>query len=143
MCTSVPSMAGAGCTLVQQRRRCKSGQQTEALGSEFNLREEVWGGPDGSAVVGPTASERRLVHMSNPWAPTLELKVQNRGLAVPPGVHLNCYGRFMAPEGAKSLRTFLPQVDMSIVHHMIMFGGKGEGVSTQPKARQLASLLSR
>ena len=67
--------------------------------------------------------------MSNPWAPTLELKVQNPGLAVPPGVHLNCYGPFMAPEGAKSLRTFLPQVDMSIVHHMIMFGGKGEGVS--------------
>ena len=54
------------------------------------------------------------------WEPSLSLKVQNPGLAVPPGIHLNCYGPYLAPVGAKSLRTFMPQVDMSIVHHMIM-----------------------
>ena len=59
------------------------------------------------------------------WSPTLSLKVQNPGLAVPPGIHLNCYGPFFMPEGARALRTFLPDVDMSIVYHMIMFGGSG------------------
>jgi hypothetical protein len=70
------------------------------------------------------------------WEPTLSLQVQNPGLPVPPGVHLNCYGPFLAPAGAKSLRTFVPQVDMSIVHHMIMFGGRGAGVSQHTKPGQ-------
>jgi hypothetical protein len=58
---------------------------------------------------------------------SLNLKVKNPDLDVPNGIQLTCYGPFAVPSGARSLRTFMPQVDMSIVHHMIMFGGSGGG----------------
>jgi hypothetical protein len=47
------------------------------------------------------------------------------GATYSPGVHLDCYGPFFPPDGARSLKSFLPEVNMSIVHHMIMFGGSG------------------
>eukprot|EP00966_Prymnesium_polylepis_P276522 6388724-Prymnesium_polylepis.1 len=51
------------------------------------------------------------------------LTVQNPGTPVSPGVQLICYGPYPVPGDAKSLHQMLPVVDMSIVHHMIMFGG--------------------
>ena len=60
-----------------------------------------------------------------PVATPLSLKVVNPGMRVPPGIQLPCYGPYYMPAGAKSLRKFMPQVNMDIVHHMIMFGGKG------------------
>ena len=76
------------------------------------------------------------------WDPTLSLKVHNPGLAVSPGIHLTCYGPFTPPEGARTLRTLLPQVDMSIVHHMIMFGGKGSQRGQQPGNSHLCYQVS-
>ncbi len=46
-------------------------------------------------------------------------------VTLPPGIHLPCYGPFRPPAGARSLEGFLPVVNMSIVHHMILFGGAG------------------
>jgi len=62
-------------------------------------------------------------------ANNLTLFVANPGTSVSPGIHLPCFGPFVAPVGARALRTFLPRVDMGIVHHMIMFGGRGAGVA--------------
>ena len=77
-----------------------------------------------------------------PWDPTLSLKVNNPGLAVSPGIHLTCYGPFIPPDGAQTLRTLLPQVDMKIVHHMIMFGGKGSQQGHQPGNSHLCYQVS-
>lgn len=67
------------------------------------------------------------------WEPTLWLRAQNPGLSVSPGVHLKCYGPFFPPPGAQTLRTFMPQVDIGIVHHMIMFAGRNAVISRTSK----------
>lgn len=64
----------------------------------------------------------------------MSLFVAAPDVTLAPGVHLNCYGPYHIPTGARSLTRFLPEVNMSIVHHMIMFGGTGTGWSS-PKAR--------
>ena len=56
----------------------------------------------------------------------LSLFVANPNYSIPPGIQLPCYGPFIPPAGARSLRHLLPRVNMGIVHHMIMFGGKGQ-----------------
>jgi hypothetical protein len=45
------------------------------------------------------------------------------GFDVPPGVTYKCFGPWPLPPGPGSLQRFQPDVDMSIVHHMILFGG--------------------
>ena len=77
-----------------------------------------------------------------PWDPTLSLKIHNPGLAVSPGIHLTCYGPFTPPDEARTLRTMLPQVDMSIVHHLIVFGGKGDQRGQQPGNSHLCYQVS-
>ena len=47
-----------------------------------------------------------------------------------PGVHLECHGPFKVPDGAGALVRLLPEVDMSVVHHLIMYGRPG--TPTQP-----------
>ena len=56
---------------------------------------------------------------------SMELKVAAVGDAIPSGVHLTCFGPYVPPSGARSLRRLQPEVNMEIVHHMIMFAGKG------------------
>ena len=69
-----------------------------------------------------------------PFAPAnLTLFPSNPGIAIPNGIHLPCYGPYMAPLNARSLRKLLPKVNMNIVHHMIMFGGRGGGVAPGAK----------
>uniref|UniRef100_A0A7S2IJC8 Copper type II ascorbate-dependent monooxygenase C-terminal domain-containing protein n=1 Tax=Haptolina brevifila TaxID=156173 RepID=A0A7S2IJC8_9EUKA len=41
-----------------------------------------------------------------------------------PGIQLVCFGPYFPPAGAQALRKMQPEVNMSIVHHMIMFGGR-------------------
>ena len=64
----------------------------------------------------PTASP------SAPAPPSL--LVANIGEAISPGVSLTCYGPYHIPTGAKSIRSLMPEVNLEIVHHMIMFGGR-------------------
>ena len=61
-----------------------------------------------------------------PAAPTdpMSLKVAATGGAIAPGVQLICFGPYYTPDGARSLVKFQPEVNMDIVHHMIMFGGR-------------------
>lgn len=54
----------------------------------------------------------------------LSLGVTNPRTQVTPGVRLLCYGPYYPPHAARSLHKFLPEVNMSIVHHMILFGGR-------------------
>lgn len=70
--------------------------------------------------------------MPSAWSPTLSLVVKNPNLVVAPGVQLQCYGPYTPPSAAKTLRTFMPEVDMDIVHHMIMFGGRGSQAGVRP-----------
>ena len=58
-------------------------------------------------------------------AADLSLDVVNPGLSISPGIHLPCYGPYVPPRGALALRKLMPKVNMEIVHHMIMFGGRG------------------
>ena len=43
--------------------------------------------------------------------------------SVPPGVTYKCFGAWKLPVDAGTLYRFQPEVDMSIVHHMILYGG--------------------
>lgn len=65
-----------------------------------------------------------LSFLMSSYKPTLSMKVASLGAPIPPGIQLLCYGPYHPPEGARSLRTMMPEVNMSIVHHMIMFGGR-------------------
>ena len=73
----------------------------------------------------------------------LSLRVINPGLTVPPGVQLPCYGPYYMPVGARSLRKFQPKVNMEIVHHMIMFGGRGQGRGNTPGNTHLCYQVAR
>ena len=56
----------------------------------------------------------------------LSLLVANPGISISPGIHLPCYGPFEPPvSSAGTLHKLLPNVNMEIVHHMILFGGRG------------------
>ena len=67
----------------------------------------------------------------------LSLVVANPGKVISPGVHLPCYGPFIPPPGALSLNKMLPKVNMDIVHHMIMFGGRGRQAQVKPSDTHL------
>ena len=43
--------------------------------------------------------------------------------SVPPGVTYECFGPWALPLETGSLHGFQPEVDLSIVHHMILYGG--------------------
>ena len=51
------------------------------------------------------------------------LKIGNTGRAIQNGVVYQCFGPFPLP-AARKLYRFLPEVDMGILHHMIMYGGR-------------------
>lgn len=68
-----------------------------------------------------------MFSMLKDFAGPLSQKVHAPGVTLPPGIHLPCYGPFKPPAGARALTSFLPEVNMSVVHHMILFGGSGPG----------------
>ena len=70
--------------------------------------------------------------LSKHAAAELTLKVANPGIAIANGVSMPCYGPYLPPSGARSLRKFMPQVNMAIVHHMILFGGRGAQGGSPP-----------
>ena len=56
----------------------------------------------------------------------ITMLVGARDRTLSPGVRLECHGPFEVPGNARSLVRLLPEVDMSIVHHVILFGGPGK-----------------
>jgi len=52
----------------------------------------------------------------------ITMLVGARDRTLPPGVRLECHGPFAVPSSARALVRLLPEVDMSIVHHVIMYG---------------------
>jgi hypothetical protein len=56
----------------------------------------------------------------------ITMLVGARERTLPPGVRLECHGPFPVPAGARALVRLLPEVDMSIVHHVIMYGSAAE-----------------
>ena len=63
----------------------------------------------------------------------MNLTVLNPGSLVSPGVHLLCYGPYAAPRDARALVRFQPDVNMALVHHLLMFASPG--APTSPRAR--------
>ena len=56
----------------------------------------------------------------------ISMLVGARERTLPPGVRLECHGPFAVPAGARALVRLLPEVDLSIVHHVIMYGNAAE-----------------
>ena len=56
---------------------------------------------------------------------SLELLLAPPAAPIVKGVQLQCFGAVPVPRGARSLYKFLPEVDMGIVHHMIMYAVSG------------------
>lgn len=61
----------------------------------------------------------------------MNLTVLNPGSLVSPGVHLLCYGPYAAPRDARALVRFQPDVNMALVHHLIMFASPGAPTSSR------------
>ena len=76
----------------------------------------------GRALVEDAASSSHHAHGQHHSS----LFIGNPGTSVPNGVRLQCFGPLAVPKGARALVKLQPEVNMKIVHHMIMFGGSGE-----------------
>ena len=74
-------------------------------------------------------------HMSCPWGSVPSAAEAHRGeeqhhsllaaaphFSIPPGVTYKCFGPWKLPIAHGKLRKFQPEVDMSVVHHMILYG---------------------
>ena len=71
----------------------------------------------------------------------LTLRVAATGGPIEPGIQLLCFGPYLPPSGARSLRHLLPEVNMDIVHHMIMFGGRGSVRSGSSQACNSGAIM--
>ena len=134
----------AHCNKQREQRRAAQEQKALSLPKKRSSRSSVHGSAGRSRA---TAIARGRCHRARPLAALPHHKIHNMpfapanltlfpsnpGIAIPNGIHLPCYGPYMAPLNARSLRKLLPKVNMNIVHHMIMFGGRGGGVAPGAK----------